>query len=337
MPRIALSFISQLNERTKPLMDGTIQPEGVELIPTVSDPSETFWRQLNFQEFAISEMSLSSFLIAKSRGLDMIAIPVFPARRFFHLDLSVHADAGVRAPSDLKGKRLGVGEYQQTAALWTRGTLEHDFGVSQYDVHWYMERTEELSHGGATGFSPPPGISFHRVPTDKSLASMLVNHELDAAPVGRAFGHATNVIDRSTRIRGADGDWSQVLPLFADPIAEGARFYEAHGFIPINHTYVIRGDVHREYPWLAFNLYSAFVRAKEHARAHLAESIPSALIFGRDYLAQTRRLVGDDPFPYGLAANRAVLDTLVAYSHEQGLTAAPTVVDDLFAPSTRAL
>jgi 4,5-dihydroxyphthalate decarboxylase len=337
MPRIALSFISQLNERTRPLMDGTVQPEGVELIPTVSDPSETFWRQLNFQEFAISEMSLSSFLIAKSRGLDMVAIPVFPARRFFHLDVSVHADAGVQTPSDLKGKRLGVGEYQQTAALWTRGTLEHDFGVSQYDVHWYMERTEELSHGGATGFTPPPGISFQRVPPDKSLASMLVNHELDAAPVARAFGHPTNVIDRSTRIRAAAGDWSKVRPLFADPIAEGARFFEAHGFIPINHTYVIRGDVHREHPWLAFNLYTAFVRAKERALAHLADSIPSALIFGRDYLAQTRRLFGDDPFPYGLAANRQVLDTLVAYSHEQGLTASPMVVDELFAPSTHAL
>ncbi len=337
MPRIALSFISAVNERTRPLMDGTVQPEGVELIPTASDPSETFWRQLNFQEFAISEMSLSSYLIARSRGMDFVAIPVFPSRRFFHLDLSVHVDAGVRQPGDLVGKRIGVGEYQQTAALWTRGTLEHDFGVSQYQVHWYMERTEELSHGGATGFTPPPGISFQRVPPDRSLASMLVSHELDAAPVSRAFGRDTNVIDRSTRIRGTGGDWSKVQPLFPDPIAEGARFFQAHGYVPANHTYVIRGDVHREYPWLAFNLFTAFVRAKEYAQAHLAESIPSALIFGREYLAQTRRLFGDDPFPYGLAANRAMLETLVAYSHEQGLTPAPVAVDELFAPSTRAL
>ena len=229
MSRIALSFISAVNDRVKPLMDGTIQPEGVELIPTVSDPSETFWRQLNFQEFQISEMSLSSYLIARSRGMDMVAIPAFPARRFMHMELSVHADAGVREPHDLVDKRIGVGEYQQTAALWTRGILEHDFGVSQYRVHWYMERTEELSHGGATGFRPPEGISFQRVPPDKSLASMLVNHELDAAPVGRAFRRETNVIDRSTRIRGAGGDWSKVRPLFPDPIAEGISFYRDHG------------------------------------------------------------------------------------------------------------
>src|SRR5919206_1326579 len=196
MAKIKLSFISGTNERVKPLLDGTVEPEGVELIPTYSDPSETFWRQLKFQEFDISEMSLSSYLIAKSQGFDMIALPVFPSRRFMHAQLSIHVDSGVKQPDDLAGKRIGVGEYQQTAALWTRGVLEHDFGVSQYRVHWYMERTEELSHGGATGFRPPEGISFQRVPPDKSLASMLVNNEIDAAPVQRAFRPEKNVIDR---------------------------------------------------------------------------------------------------------------------------------------------
>ena len=182
MAKLRLSFISAFNERVEPLMNGTIEAEGIELIPTYSHPSETFWRQLKFQEFEVAEMSMSSYLIARSRGVDMIAIPVFPSRRFFHADLSYHVDSGVKEPGDLVGKRIGVGEYQQTAALWARGVLDHDFGVSQYKVHWYMERTEELSHGGATGFTPPPGISFHRIPPDHSLASMLVNHELDAAP-----------------------------------------------------------------------------------------------------------------------------------------------------------
>src|SRR5579862_1659025 len=139
MPPLTLSFISSYNERVEPLMDGTIKAEGVELIPTYSDPSETFWRQLKFQEFEVSEMSLSSYLIARSRGVDMIAIPVFPARRFMHAQNSIHVDSGVQQPGDLAGKRIGVGEYQQTAALWTRGVLEHDFGVSQYKVDWYME------------------------------------------------------------------------------------------------------------------------------------------------------------------------------------------------------
>lgn len=315
-------------------MDGTIQPEGVELIPTYSDPSETFWRQLRFQEFEISEMSLSSYLIAKSRGTDMVAIPAFPSRRFMHTQLSYHVDSGIKEPRDLVGKRIGVGEYQQTASLWVRGILEHDFDVSQYKVHWFMERTEELSHGGATGFTPPKGISFYRIPPDKSLASMLVNHELDVASVHRAFARETNIIDRSTRIRGTGGDWSKVKPLFPDTIAEGKRFFKKHGFIPANHAYVIRGDIHRKYPWLAFNLYKAFLKAKEIAQEGVADAIPSGLIFGREYLAQTREIFGADPFPYGIRANRPMLESLVAYSVEQGLIPQKIKLEDLFAPST---
>ena len=203
MADLTLSFVSNFNERVEPLMNGTVKADGIEIIPTYSHPSETFWRQLKFQEFEVAEMSMSSFLIARSRGADMIALPVFPSRRFFHAEQSYHVDSGIKEPGDLNGKRIGVGEYQQTAALWARGVLEHDFGVSQYKVHWYMERTDELSHGGATGFTPPPGISFHRIPPDKSMATMLVNHEIDVAPIASHLSRAVNVIDRSTHIRGS--------------------------------------------------------------------------------------------------------------------------------------
>jgi 4,5-dihydroxyphthalate decarboxylase len=334
MARLRLSFVSAFNERVEALMNGSVQPEGVELIPTYSDPSETFWRQLKFQEFEISEMSLSSYLIAKSRGMDMVAIPVFPSRRFMHAQLSYHVDSGIRQPSDVTGKRIGVGEYQQTASLWVRGVLEHDFGVSQYKVDWYMERSEELSHGGATGFTPPPGISFQRIPPDKSLASMLVANEIDVAAVNRAFQKDSNIIDRSTHIRARGGDWSKVKPLFPDMMAEGTRFFGEHGFIPANHAYVIRGDVDRDYPWLAFNLYSAFVKAKAIAQERLADSIPTGLIFGKEYFAKTRDIFGADPFPYGIKQNRAMLETIIDYSHEQGLTPRKSKIEDLFAPST---
>ena len=210
MSESTLSFISNFNERVEPLMNGTVKADGIEIIPTYSHPSETFWRQLKFQEFQVAEMSMSSFLIARSRGADMIALPVFPSRRCFHAEQSYHVDSGIKEPGDLNGKRIGVGEYQQTAALWARGVLEHDFGVSQYKVHWYMERTEELSHGGQTGFTPPEGISFQRIPTDKSLASMLVNNELDVAAINSPWKNMPNVIGRSHRIPGADGDWSKV-------------------------------------------------------------------------------------------------------------------------------
>jgi 4,5-dihydroxyphthalate decarboxylase len=337
MAKLRLSFVSAMNERVQPLMDGSIEPEGVELIPTYSDPSETFWRQLKFQEFEISEMSLSSYLIAKSRGMDMVAIPVFPSRRFMHAELSYHVDSGIRQASDVVGKRIGVGEYQQTASLWVRGTLEHDFGVSQYKVDWYMERTEELSHGGATGFTPPQGISFHRIPPDKSIASMLVNHEIDVASVTRAFARESNIIDRSTHIRASGGDWSKVKPLFPDRMAEGARFVKKHGYVPANHAYAIRGDVDRQYPWLAFNLYKAFVSAKQLYQARLAERLLSGLFFGREYLAKTREILGEDPFPYGIKANRPMLETLIDYSHEQGLIPKKFKIEELFAPSTMDL
>ena len=334
MPKLTLSFISAFNERVEPLMNGTIEADGIELIPTYSHPSETFWRQLKFQEFEVAEMSMSSYLIARSRGVDMIAIPVFPSRRFFHAELSYHADSGVKQPGDLVGKRIGVGEYQQTAALWARGVLDHDFGVSQYKVDWYMERTEELSHGGATGFTPPPGISFNRIPPDKSLATMLVNHELDAAPIAGHLTRAVNVIDRSTRIRGGEGDWSKVKPLFLDPIAEATRFFTKYGFVPVNHTYIVRGDVYRAHPWVAVNLYAAFVKAKAYAREKLLERIPEALFFGPEYLTMTQQILGDDPFPYGVKANAAMLDTIIGYSNEQGLTLRKMKVEELFAEET---
>ncbi len=333
MKKLRLSLISARYERIAPLLDGTTSVEGVDLVWTHSNPSETFWRQLRFGEFEVSEMSMSSLLIAKSRGHDMVAIPVFPSRRFMHMALYVHKDSGIENPCELAGKRIGVGEYQQTAALWTRGTLEHDFGVSQYGVDWYMERSEELSHGGATGFTPPEGIRFHRIPKDKSLVSMLVDRELDTAMVLSAFHAERNVIDRSTHHR-REGDAEAVRPLFTDTMAEGRRYVEAHGFVPINHCFVIRGDVHEKHPWLAFNLYAAFAKAKEHWLQQLPQAIPSDLFFGAQYLEQTRAVVGPDPFPYGIKDNAAMLETLIDYSFEQKLTPRKLELEEIFAPST---
>ncbi|MGE5215369.1 MAG: hypothetical protein ACM3SP_00040 [Chloroflexota bacterium] len=334
MPKLKLGFISAYNERVEPLMNGQIPVEGIEIIPTYSHPSETFWRQLKFGEFEVGEMSMSSYLIARERGFDMIALPVFPSRRLFHTELSYHVDSGVTKPEDLVGKRVGIGEYQQTAALWQRGILEHDFGVSQYKVHWYMERIEELSHGGATGFTPPPGISFQRIPPDKSMASMLVNHELDVAGINSPWKNMPNVIGRSHRIPGSEGDWSKVKLLYSNRMAEGKRFFRKWGFLPVNHAYTIRGDIHRKYPWAAFNLYTAFVKAKAAFNSRLVDSIPSGLFFGKEYLAMTQDIFGADPYPYGVKANRKMLETLIDFSHEQGLTSKKAKVEDLFARST---
>jgi 4,5-dihydroxyphthalate decarboxylase len=335
--KLRLSFVTGRNERVEPLLKGAVDIEGVELIPTYSDPSETFWRQLNFWEFELSEMSISSYLIARSHGADMVMLPIFPSRRFMHMEHSFHVDSGIKGPEDLTGKRVGVGEYQQTASLWFRGVMQHDFNVDQFSVDWYMERSEVFSHGGATGFKPMDGIKFHRIPEDKSLASMLVSHEIDAAPVGRAFSREWNIIDRSTTIRAQDADWSKVKPLIPDRMAESERFVKKYGFVPSNHGYALRGDVYRANPWLPFNLYKAFLESKRYWQEHFTESIPSALFFGNQYIQMTKKIVGDDPFVYGVKGNRDMLQTSIDFSFEQGFIPEKPKVEELFAEQLRDL
>ena len=335
MTRLALSFGTRSNERVRPLIDGTVRPDGIDLIPTTAHPGETFWRQLHFGDFDVSEMSISSYLVAKSQGSDLVAIPAFPSRRFFHIELDARADAGIAHPSDLAGKRIGVPEYQQTAALWLRAVLQHDFGVAPADITWFMERGEALSHGGATGFEAPAGISLTRIAPDESLVSMLNDGTLDAGLVrpNRTVG-ADNVIERSQRFKGSAP--AMLVPAFGDGITEGRRFFEAHGFIPINHTYVIRGDVFREHPWVALNLYKAFLEAKKVAEGDLMEVVPLSLVFRWEFLSQIRTFFGPDPFPYGLRANRVVLERLIQHSFEQGLIPAVPELESLFAPVTVA-
>src|SRR5262247_2789992 len=148
---IPISIAMASNPRTWPIFDGKIKPDGVTLIPSVVHPSELFWRQLRFADFDISEMSFSSLLMAKSRGDDRwVGLPIFTTRKFFHAEILVRKESGIERPSDLKGRRVGVPEYQQTAALWTRGVLEHEFGVHARDMTWFMERNDDKSHGHST-------------------------------------------------------------------------------------------------------------------------------------------------------------------------------------------
>ena len=160
--RLQLSIAIDANPRTWPILNGQVQPDAIELLPTRLHPSEMFWRQLRFQDFDISEMSFSSLMMATARGDSRwVGLPVFTTRRFFHTGILVRRDAGIETPADLKGRRVGVPEYQQTAALWARGVLQHEFGVAPKDMDFWMERTPSHSHGGATGFTPPPDVTVH--------------------------------------------------------------------------------------------------------------------------------------------------------------------------------
>ncbi len=331
MAKLQLSLIMSPNDRSTPLLDGTVQPEGIELTTTSSTPGEIFWRQLHSAEFDVSEMSLSSLYIVTAKGdSPWVAIPVFPIRRFFHTEIFVNADAGIERPEDLKGKRVGVPEYQQTAALWTRGALQHEFGVRPEDMHWYMERTPETSHGGATGFQPPPGVDFQYIPSEKNIGQMIVDGELDAT----AFyaGHA-NLVDRSSIDLARH---PKARRLFPDPASEAVRYFEKTGIQPINHTVVIRREIVERHPWVAMNLYQAFLQAKEAVRARALEL--AGPYFRCGFLpASARKAFTQDPYPYGIQANRKVLETVAEYSHEQGLTPRRVAIEEVFAPSTLAV
>jgi 4,5-dihydroxyphthalate decarboxylase len=326
-PRLELSVALSDNERTRPLIEGRVVPQGIKLIPTMVHPSEMFWRQLRFAEFDVSEMSMSSLIISASRGdTRWVAIPVFTMRKFFHTSIIVRTDAGIAAPADLRGKRIGVPEYQQTWAIWSRGVLQHEFGVHARDIEWFMERNPDKSHGGATGFRAPAGVRVNQIPPTNDMGEMLLRGELDGA---LHYLVDKNLVDRSR------ADVSGVTRyLFPDPAAEGRRFYAKTGLFPINHTVVMRRTLLESHPWVALNLYSAFVAAKaEIARmggAYLQWYFDAGLLDG----GVKRMFADNDPLAYGFKACRPVLETITQYVHEQGLSARRVALEEIFAPST---
>ncbi|HUI14927.1 MAG TPA: hypothetical protein VL048_15830 [Xanthobacteraceae bacterium] len=320
---LQLSIGITSNPRTWPILDGTVKPDGIDLIPTVLHPSELFWRQLHFAEFAVAEMSCSSFLIVTAHGdTRFVGLPIFTTRRFFHTSILVSRKSGIETPADLRGKRVGVPEYQQTAALWARGVLQHEFGIAPKDMEFWMERTPEMSHGGATGFVPPPGVIVHQIPADKSIGSMMLAGELDAV---LHYLSGRNLVDRSRADLANNPDFKY---LFADPIAEGVRYYRKTGLLPINHQAVVRRDVFEREPWVVLNLIKALKRANDIADERRVEHVA-------DHLA-TGLLSGDAKTPllrHGVKANRKVIETIAQYSLEQALTPRLIKIEELYAPS----
>ena len=321
--KLQLSIGITSNPRTWPIIDGTVKPDGIDLIPTVLHPSELFWRQLHFAEFAVSEMSCSSFLIVTGQGdTRFVGLPIFTTRRFFHAGILVRRKAGIETPADLKGKRVGVPEYQQTAALWARGVLQHEFGVAPKDMEFWMERTPDRSHGGATGFKPPPGVVVNQIPAEKSIGSMMLAGELDAV---LHYLSGRNLVDRSRADLANHPDFKYLFP---DPIAEGTRYYRKTGLLPINHQTVVRRDVFDKEPWVALNLIKAFNRANDIANAQRVAHVEDHLAAGL--------LAGDAKTPlihHGVKSNRKVIETIAQYSLEQALTPRLIKVDELYAPS----
>ena len=325
---LELSMALSDNDRTRPLVNGSVGIEGVVTRTTVVHPSEMFWRQLKFADFDISEMSMSSLLIAAAKGdTRWAAIPVFTSRMFFHTRALARVDRGIEKPADLRGKRVAVPEYQQTSAIWSRGIFKDEFGVDPRDVEWFMERTPDMSHGGSTGFTPPPGVRLNRIPATTNIGEMLVKGEVDATLL---YLTNTNLVDRSTIDISRE---PKVRPLFSDALAEGHRYYAKTGIYPINHTVVVRRDLLEKQPWLALNIYGAFLRAKE-GQTKRAREILDCWVETGAFGSEPEKPFRADPLAYGVKAARPVLETIARYLHEQGLTDRVVGLGEVFAKST---
>ena len=322
-----LSLALTPNLRTRPVLDGQLGADGISLNSLELHPSELFWRQLKFTEFDISEMSMSSLLMAIARGDDrFVGIPVFTTRYFFQVWILIRKDAGIEKPEDLKGKRVGVPEYQQTAALWSRGILEHEFGVAPKDMEFFMERIPDISHGGSTGFQPPEGVTVNYISPETNMGEMLLRKELDATLLYLPDG---NLVDRST----ADlENHPNFGPLFPDPYAEGKRYFEKTGLFPINHGMVVRRQVAEEHPWVVLNVYKMMEQAAQHAEtqrlAHIRNHFDVGLLPSEYEDAIATPLVR-----HGIIANRKELEAITQYSFEQGLTPRKLALEEVFAES----
>ena len=330
MAKLKLTCALSSNPRTQPIHDGRVKAEAIELETTALHPSEMFFRQLKYAEFDVSEMSCSSLSIATSQGpTQWVGIPVFTTRMFFHTHIMVRTDRGIDQPADLAGKRMGVPEFQQTAALWTRAALRSEYGVDARSMKWHMERNPDQSHGGATGFAPPAGIDLQYVPKEKNLGQMIIDGELDAT----RWIDARNLIDRSSVNPLTSPN---VRYLFPDPAAEAARYFAKTNIYPINHCVVVRRSIVEKYPWVVLNLYSMFEAAKTYSYKALDTSLEpyfeSGLLDGG-----AKSTLRTDLLPYGVKRNRHVLETITRSNFEDGLANRQVGLDELFSPNTMDL
>lgn len=324
MEKLHLTVACGDYDRTKALLDGSVQPEGIRLNYLPLQAEEIFWRMGGHKEFDASEMSLSNQITMVSRGNPpFVAIPVFPSRFFRHSCVFINVDSGIKRPEDLKGKKIGAPEYSITAAAWIRGMLQDDYGVKTHEMQWFVGGQEEPGRKERVALKLPPEIKVAPIPNDKTLNGMLESGEIDALISARA---------PSSFVKGSP----KVQRLFPNYKEVEVDYYRRTKIFPIMHVLVIRGDVYERHPWVARSLYKAFCEAKD--RAIQAMRITNTLVCSLPWLfaeiEQVKQLFGSDWWPYGIEPNRHVLETLIRYMGEQGLIDRPLKVEEVFAPST---
>jgi 4,5-dihydroxyphthalate decarboxylase len=310
-------------DRSRPLMDGRVKPDGIALDIKVMRPRETFPRMLERGEFDVSEMSLASYVSLKGRGAcPFVAIPVALSKIFRHDCIYVRRDAGIRTPADLRGKRVGTTQYGSTGLVFIKGMLQHDYGVAPDDIHWFIGGLDTPTQRPLLPLHLPDSIRIDFLGPGRTLEAMLAAGELDAL--------FSLYIPESFQ-RGAP----HVARLFADPKAVAQDYYRRTKIFPIMHTVVIREDVFRADPWVAASLYRAFCAARDIAVNGLydTDALHLSLPFLIDHVEETWRIFGKDFWSYGLEPNRATLAAIGRYVHEQHLSPRIVAPDELFAPN----
>jgi 4,5-dihydroxyphthalate decarboxylase len=301
------------NEIVRPLINGKVQVDGVDLtILTDIDSATRHWRFLNNREFDLAEVSSSSYLAARDNDWPFRAIPVFLHRRFRHGFMFINTTKGITKPADLKGRRIGVKTLMTSAVLWMRGILEQEYGVPLNSIEWVAEIEDDVN------VTLPADIKYSVLPDDKSVETMLAEGELDA-------------VFHSDFVKPFLAKDPRVARLFPDHKAEEMAYYQRTGIFPIMHVTGIRQELAEEYPWLAINLFRAFNEAKAIAMKRMVNPRIVPLAWYRAAWEEQEQVLGPDPWEYGLTdKNRKNLETLVGYSHAQGLIKKRPTLEQLF-------
>lgn len=324
MAKLRLTLGCWNYDRTRALQNGSVQPDGIELIYLDMPVEETFFRMLRNQEFDVAELSLSSYTVSLFKEPPpFIAIPVWPSRFFRHSCIYVNAASGIREPKDLIGRRVGNPEYQMTAPVWIRGILADEYGVPVDSVTYMTGGEEEPGRSEKLKLDLPPNIRVQSIGPTQTLSQMLLAGEIDALQTARM---PSSFVSGGGRVR----------RLFENYVDVEKDYYRRTKIFPIMHTVVIRRELYEQHPWIAQSLYKAFRAAQRETYNDLYQTaaLKTMLPWLIAHVEEARRELGDDFWPYGFHENRAALATFLRYHFEQGLSKRLLEPEELFAPET---
>jgi len=321
MSKLKLSFGCWNYDRTRALMDGSVQPDGIDLNYLNMPVEETFFRMLRHQEFEVAEMSLSSYSVSLFKEpRPFVAIPVFPSRFFRHSCIYVNAKSGIREAKDLIGKRVGNPEYQMTAPVWIRGILQDHYGVPVDSVTYFTGGEEEPGRSEKIKLDLPANIKVKSIGPTQTLAQMLLDGEIDALYTARM---------PSSFLKGG----GKVKRMFDDYEQVERNYFKETKMFPIMHTVAIRRDVYETNRWVARSMMKALEESQRRAYDDLYETaaLKTMLPWLTSHLEQVKAEMGEDYWPYGFEKNEATLKTFLRYHFEQGLSKRQLEPRELFA------